>query len=797
MKRILFTVLAASLSLLFLSCGRGGEAQPSETTAPAEEPMPIKDTAHYQNPIIRVNDKNTWPDYGIGDPFVMRYNGRYYLYSSTKDGRIGIQCWTSDDLVDWHYEGLCAEEWLTMTAYAPEVVYYNGDFYMYTSPAGRGHYVLKSESPTGPFVAVTDNFGLSIDGDVFIDDDGSWHFYSAAVNAIMAFPMSAPDKVEAERGIKIPCDLHGWTEGSMIIKHDGVYYLTYTGNHVWSAGYRIHYATSTKSPTKFTPAKNNPLLLSTNEATVKGIGHSSTVLGPNLDEYYIVYHSHKIVPQRSMNIDRIFFNGGGTVVLGPSTTKQDAPKMPDVYSRFEAEDDLVGWTVKDGTLAESGFVLTEGGSALSEHTFSADFTAEYNLKSLTDKAGILFGYTDEKNFGKAIYDAEKEELTVTFTADGKETVKTCPIRASFSDKMRADALILFTVQKSDAEYTFFVNRREVLQCKNSLSGGAIGVLCESGEAVIGFVGATGGALQSTFGDVYKPAESVIPAITCVTKAEKTVHDGVNFLSMQGGERYTYKVNVSENGTYDLVVEYRAEQDCTVEIYQGSTLFGTLSLPASDKTMRTVVRRLTLASGIGTVSLCPDKNAELLNLSFHKAEATPEKAYTLGSGAYRDGTWILADGALVLKSDFGKFMVGSEDWGDYTAEAEITPTSDNINVGLCVRVSNPATVEKSNNSLAGGTDFLQGYFIGLSKNSIVLGKHNYDWKELARAPFTIQKDQTYKITVVAKQNTLQISINGELVLEYEDTDAPFLHGMIGFRAHKATLRVNSLKISPIE
>ena len=87
---------------------------------------------YYQNPIIKVGDKNAWNSYGVGDPFVMRYNGRYYLYCSTKDGQVGIQCWVSDDLISWSYSGLCATEALTMSAYAPEVVYYNGSFYMYT-----------------------------------------------------------------------------------------------------------------------------------------------------------------------------------------------------------------------------------------------------------------------------------------------------------------------------------------------------------------------------------------------------------------------------------------------------------------------------------------------------------------------------------------------------------------------------------------------------------------------------------------------------------------------------------------
>ncbi len=37
----------------------------------------------------------------------------------------------------------------------------------------------RSDSPTGPFTVQTNNKGLTIDGHVFIDDDGQWYFYRA------------------------------------------------------------------------------------------------------------------------------------------------------------------------------------------------------------------------------------------------------------------------------------------------------------------------------------------------------------------------------------------------------------------------------------------------------------------------------------------------------------------------------------------------------------------------------------------------------------------------------------------
>ena len=479
MKRVVLVILLLSLSLQLFSCKKElvqNDFEIKETEAATSADLPqntpnlsITEIESYKNP-IPVEDKNVWENYGVGDPFVMRFNGRYYLYSSTKDGEIGIRCFVSDDLVNWKYSGLCASEPLTMSAYAPEVVYYNGYFYMYTSPAGNGHYILKSESPTGPFLAVTDNLGLSIDGNVFIDDDGSWYFYSASYDGIMVYPMSAPDKIESSQGKLIALDMNGWTEGSMIVKHNGTYYMTYTGNHVWSSGYRINYALSTSSPLEFQCASNNPLLLSTDKNTVMGIGHSSTVLGPNLDEYYIVYHSYKTVPNRSMNIDRIVFNGDGTVVLGPTTNSQQAPQKPDIYSYFEADSDLSSWNITNGEYKNSAFVLSTGGQLLSKTSLSDNYTAEYNLSSVSGKAGILFGYCNKDNFGKATYNSATSQLTIEFIINGSVTKKTLKIGASFSENLRNDALISFTVRKSGNEYSFFVNNREILSTESQLSG---------------------------------------------------------------------------------------------------------------------------------------------------------------------------------------------------------------------------------------------------------------------------------------------------------------------------------------
>lgn len=802
--RTKFAGLLGQSLLLFLlgACTANTPATAQPTTEP-----PLRET--YQNPVIQVNDPDTWPDYGVGDPFVMRWNGRYYLYCSTKDGCIGIQCWTSDDLIHWQYAGLCAEEPLTMSAYAPEVVYENGFFYLYTSPAGNGHYVLKSESPTGPFLTVTENFGLSIDGDVFIDDDGSWYFYCAGSDRIMAYPMTAPDCVDASNGIAIDTDLHGWTEGSMIVKYDDTYYITYTGNHVWSLGYRINYGVSTDSPLHFTPADNNPLLLSTNPETVSGIGHSSTVLGPNLDEYYIVYHSSHTVPQRSMQIDRIFFNGTQTVVLGPTTDAQSAPAMPDICSRFETSADLEGWQTTNATLQNGSLTLAEGGSVLSQKTFDADYTAECNLLAMGGRAGILFGYTDAQNYGQALYCADTRSVLLSFTVDGATVVHEIPVTAGFGEPLRTDACLQFSIRRQAQTYTLFLNRRQLWQGESDLRGGAIGLTSVQGTAVAGFVGGTAASMQSSFQTVYKPAESLIPAITCLEPHTGVPTDsGATVLAAYEGERYSWRILTAQTGTYDLQLGYCAATDCTLSVALNGKPCGTVTLPASGgRTACVQLQNLQLDDGTGTVAVCVESgSAELTALGFHRVEAVSEQQLTWDAApVFQDGLWYVEAGALtnlevtpyghVKNEQYGKYMLGSENWGDYVVEAQITPLASNASVGLCVRVSNPAGPEPGASAYQGNT-YWQGYWIGLRDGEVVLEKYNYDREKLQSAPAAFQTDESCQLCVEVEQATIRVWLNQELVLTHTDSDQPFLHGMVGFLARGGTMRAQNLTVRPI-
>ena len=243
-------------------------AVPTFADAPSSDSAAPFPSVVYRNPVASAETPDAWPDYGFGDPFVLRFNGRYYLYPSTRDDQIGVRCWSSRDLTNWRYEGVCCVDPTSKGAYAPEVFRWNDAFYMITSPAGRGHYVYRAAAPVGPFERVTENFGLSIDGSAFIDDEpnaetgaADAYFYSAADPAILAYRMKAPNVVDP-KPLATKLNMRGWTEGPNVFRVDGVYYATYCGNHVFSRGYRID-AASGPSPLDLSPVPDNPVLVST------------------------------------------------------------------------------------------------------------------------------------------------------------------------------------------------------------------------------------------------------------------------------------------------------------------------------------------------------------------------------------------------------------------------------------------------------------------------------------------------------------------------------------------------------
>lgn len=128
-------------------------------------------------------------DINIRDPFVLKEGDTYYLYGTrAKDfgQRVGgFDVYTSDDLENWSSPIVCFDSqkngFNRCVNWAPEVHKYNGSFYMFATFTRennlRGVFVLKSDSPLGPFEvhspkAVTPQDWECLDGTLYINKSG-------------------------------------------------------------------------------------------------------------------------------------------------------------------------------------------------------------------------------------------------------------------------------------------------------------------------------------------------------------------------------------------------------------------------------------------------------------------------------------------------------------------------------------------------------------------------------------------------------------------------------------------------
>lgn len=128
-------------------------------------------------------------DIHIRDPFVLPYDGKYYLYGTRGltawKSASGLDVYVSDDLKNWSEAHECFSVpenfWADKEIWAPEVHFYNGSFYMFVSFRSdnrlRGTQILKSKSPMGPFLPITDDAitprdWQCLDGTFYVAENG-------------------------------------------------------------------------------------------------------------------------------------------------------------------------------------------------------------------------------------------------------------------------------------------------------------------------------------------------------------------------------------------------------------------------------------------------------------------------------------------------------------------------------------------------------------------------------------------------------------------------------------------------
>ena len=292
---------------------------------------------------------------GLADPFIFvdRTDSVYYIFGTSTPAK-GFKAYASPDLERWVLmSGKAAEgfalhkndvavssggTWYSdKDFWAPEL-YKVGNIYLMYYSAAEHVYVAEASSPLGPFKQSTLGFtpnAKGIDNSIFIDEDGKAYMYWVRFdggNVIYCAEME-----EGLRAIKTSTlkfcfrATQSWellqgkiNEGPAVFKHNGLYYMVYSGNHFECQGYGVGVATAPSPTGPWTKYADNPILCK--PGSLVGTGHCSVFT--DLDgKMKMVFHAHAstsaVAPRQTYVTDLSFENVNGVdkLVASPSYTQ--------------------------------------------------------------------------------------------------------------------------------------------------------------------------------------------------------------------------------------------------------------------------------------------------------------------------------------------------------------------------------------------------------------------------------------------------------------------------------------------
>ncbi|MGA9056037.1 MAG: family 43 glycosylhydrolase [Terriglobia bacterium] len=298
-----------------------------------------KSTLRYVNP-LPVEDSQR-----MGDPVVLRFDEKYYLYVS--EG----MAWSSEDLVHWKHQQVSLPKGRFVGA--PEVFTYRGYVYM----TGNGTGLLRSRNPLGPFEYLgdfTDEKGAALkpgggvfDPMVFVDEDERVYLYYSgySVNGIYGVEL---DRENLTKFLSPPSHLFrfepshtwehwgdhneyhdiAWIEAPWMTKRQGTYYLQYSASGTDWKTYAVGLYKGESPLGPFTYSPRSPILVQ-RHGLINGTGHHCIIEAPDGTVwalYNVLYRNWNRMFERRIAMDPVGFDAEGSMFIsGPSETPQWAP----------------------------------------------------------------------------------------------------------------------------------------------------------------------------------------------------------------------------------------------------------------------------------------------------------------------------------------------------------------------------------------------------------------------------------------------------------------------------------------
>jgi len=791
----------------------------NEDTYVEEEPVLVDDSElMIYDDILNFYDNKMKVNGGTADPFILRFNGYYYLYAT--NGNKYLLGFKSKDLYSWEPvdNGVLKRGYVydysydeghpnSQTPYAPEVIYFNGKFYLITSPLGNGHYVLESDSPEGPFVAISSNIGMSIDGHYFIDGkDEKIYLFTSGTSGITGYElednMYTVKKDENGNNIKtyyLDCQVGKWTEGPYMLQKNGNYYFTYTGTHYLSASYRVNYAYADKNSDIIKAAslkEMDTILLSTTDE-FRGLGHSSTVLGHDMDSYYIVYHNLEQNNSRNLNYSRLSFNGSTMVADSVKTNNNPGFEYPPF-----ATHDLSGLIEQDGLY-------------LSEEATSDTFTVEFNT---VGEGQMVFSYIDNSNYSYIEF-LNNEIAICKVTNDETKTIHTIPLIREY----RTDVLHTFRLQYAKGKLSLYFDTMEkAYDIKCNFKGGQIGYFVDNEFSEIGYTAFSNVALGSSDSLSYNTQVSLANAYdkrlsylttgsSLVPTGNKSIYyvsdDSYNLVIKNEGNRATYRTYLeNEQYSIEMRLPYKYAGTKIGLQFDGGEI-QEIYIPDSAPTE---YKKGDMSISLGVFDIEEGQhNISIYNvgdeIAFSELRYVPVNNNSKKiqfNGTFDTKNFFTKNNINLTKNGFETQsqtvcgLITKENYFNSTINASLV-INEVPHSGYAGIVFNSSAYSNYPQADADGVDFPYpycGFLLSFTYNEVVLDYVEFkNTVNITRDSFTYVPGQLINISITQTNNNYVITINGEEIFDI-NANVCSLSGGVGVFSQHANVYFKSLSVS---
>ena len=814
-------------TLLLVGCNTNKNSSQNSENKPNSSTNTIKDVTDEQlreteeNFVIYDNKMTMEAVNGareIADPFVYRFNGWYYLYPTTNGG--AQRAYKSQDLYNWEpvsngelRDGLVydytadSNRPAAQTPFAPEVIYYNGKFYMVSSPNGQGHYIFESESPEGPFYAITGNIGRNIDGNFFINNDEEIFMFGASSGAIIAYGLEddfitfkTNDDGSFKQNLLTNCRVGGWNEGSYMLQRHGDYYMTYCGSHYLSKSYRVDYAYAEEganlySATAYT--REDTVLVST-EDDFNALGHSSTVLGPDMDSYIIAYHDINKDRTRNLDLSRLSFNG--SMMVANSVVKEGAVgvDLPPFFAYDDSE-------------------LIEDGSYLFSDSDSEDtFTAEFNV---IGEGKMIFGYQDDSNYSFIEY--KDNDITINTVTNGtsSEVYKIDLIKEYDTDVYHS-----FRIQHRDGVMNFYFDNIEKAHSINvEFKGGKIGYFKNHNFEEIGYTAFSNVAVGSSDTKYYADTVSLANGFDedlsyfqngyeyyAGKKGHYTQAGNDSIILKTEGDHATYRMYAREDGLHSINLRIPSAylgKTYGLRVDDGEIIETTLTtdnLKYETGDVYLSLGEVELDAGCHNISIY-NRGDEIAFSKIEYEYAFYADAFEMDFNGSTDFTNfhtynvsnnLLSDQGLDSDDQDLQAVVSDYEYNNVTVEGTFTlhELQNTGVVGIMFNVSDFSKNYSGDGDSGGNPNMFKGYRLSMQAGYIYLEAIDFNFgKTLKSKSFKFKSGETYTLTAEVSGNNIKCYLDGEELFEVAG-NLGNLNGQVGIVASDCDSMFHSFYVS---